>query len=212
VVIANTQDYRRVTGDLSSYDGDVMDALVDAQNEFLNQTGRKIELGTYTEDLPVYDDGRVYPSATPVTGVLDPPDATHDTISIAVAAAPGTLAAAAYGWPGYYPAYGGYAYGAYTGGYQPIPADVLVGVDRAAPMPVRTVSYTGGYAPPPSDVIRCVCEMTLYTLHPDFGLDLPVGTKSVTLGDQSITGSFGATTQYPSSVTRVIAKYTRTDP
>jgi hypothetical protein len=210
-VIASTEDYRRVTGDLTSYDGDVMDALADAKDEFLRRTGRIIELGTYTENLPIYEDGRVYPSATPVTGVLDPADAVFDRVSITVAAAPDTLAAGAYTWPGYYPAYGGYAYGP-ASGYQPIPSDVLIGVDRRPPPPVRTVNYTGGYAPPPSDVVRCVCEMAVYTLHPDFGLELPVGTTSVTLGDQSISGSFAASTQYPSSVTNVISKYTRTDP
>jgi hypothetical protein len=209
-VIASTEDYRRITNDLSSYDGDVMAALVDAADEFLRQTGRIIELGTYTEQLPVYQDGRVYPSATPVTSVLDPPDAAHDTISITVATAPDTLAAGAYTWPGYYPAYGGYAYGA-LGGYQPLPSDVLVGVDRAPPPPVRTVSYTGGRSPAPSDVVRCVCEMAGYSLHPEFGFELPAGTKSVTLGDQSITGAFQASSNWPASVTKVIAKYTRAD-
>jgi hypothetical protein len=210
-VIASTEDYRRVTGDMSSYDGDVMSMLVDAQDEFLRQTGRIIELGTYTEDLPVYEDGRVYPSATPVTSVLDPPEATFDTISITVAAAP-ALAGSGYVWPGYYPAFGGYAYGGYSGAYQPFPADVLIGVDRRPPPPTQTVSYTGGYSPAPSDVIRCVCEMAGYSLHPEFGFELPAGTKSVSLGDQSITGSFQSSSAWPASVTRVLAKYTRTDP
>jgi hypothetical protein len=205
-VIANTQDFRRITGDLTSYDGDVMVALADAQDEFLRQTGRIIELGTYTETLPVYDDGRVYPSAAPVTGVLDPPEASHDAISVATAAAFDTLAFAASTWPGYYGAYSGY------GGYQPMPGDVLIGIDQRPPTPMRTITYTGGYAPAPSDVVRCVCEMALYALHPDFSLQLPAGTTSVTLGDQSISGSFGASSSWPSSVTRVIARYTRTDP
>jgi hypothetical protein len=207
-VIATTQDYRRVTGDLDSYDGDVMVALVDAQDEFLRRTGRIIELGTHTETLPVYDDGRVYPAGTPLTGVLDPPGAAFDGFSIAIAGAFDTLAFGDYTWPGSYPARGGYAYG----GYQPYPADVLVGTDRRPPAGQRTVTYTGGYAPAPSDVLRCVCEMAAYSLHPAFGLDLPAGTKSVTLGDQSIAGSFDASSSWPPSVTRVIAKWTRADP
>jgi hypothetical protein len=127
VVIATTQDYRRLSGDRDSYDGDVMLALADAQDEFLRRTGRKIELGTYTEVLPVYEDGRVYPAATPVASVLDPAEASHDEFSIVIAAAFDTLAFGDSSWPGTYPAYGAY------GGYQPFPADVLVGTDRRPP-------------------------------------------------------------------------------
>jgi hypothetical protein len=206
-VIATTQDYRRLSGDRDAYDGDVMVALADAQDEFLRRTGRKIELGTYTEVLPVYEDGRVYPAATPVTSVLDPAEASHDEFSIVIAAAFDTLAFGDSSWPGTYPA----RYGAY-GGYQPYPADVLVGTDRRPPPGLRTVVYTGGYAPAPSDVMRCVCEMASHALHPDFGSGLPAGTTSVTLGDQSITGRFDASSAFPPSVTRVIAKYTRVDP
>jgi hypothetical protein len=210
-VIATSQDYRRITGDLNSYDGDVLTALGEAQAEFLRQTGRKIELGTYTETLPVYDDGCVYPTGTPITGVIDPASASFDEISVAVPAASSNSLDPAV-WPGYYPAYSGYAYGAYTGGYEPAPSDLLIGSDRRLPRPRRVVTYTGGYAPPPSDVIRCVCEMAAISLHPDLQLQLPGGTRSVTLGDQSVTGSFGSTTAWPPSVTSVIGKYTRTDP
>jgi hypothetical protein len=54
--------------------------------------------------------------------------------------------------------------------------------------------------------------MASHALHPDFGSGLPAGTTSVTLGDQSITGRFDASSAFPPSVTRVIAKYTRVDP
>jgi hypothetical protein len=210
-VIATTQDYRRVTGDLQSYDGDVTTALSDAQDEFLRRTGRIVELGTYTETLPIYQDGRVYPAATPVTSVLDPADAGFDDISIGVSAPGDLVTAGAYAWPGGY-GYGGYAYGSYLGGYQPVPSDVLVGVDRRPPPPRREVTYTGGFAPAPPDVVRCVCEMAYYGTHPNLTSGVPAGATSVSLGDQSVTGSFVASTQFPASVTSVIAAYTRADP
>lgn len=68
-MILSRAEYRKYTDDWESYDGDVDEALVDAQAEAERITGRKFDYNAaITETLEVYGTV-VYPSAIPVSVV-----------------------------------------------------------------------------------------------------------------------------------------------
>ena len=171
-MIVTLADYRRITGDTTSYDGDVTQALNDASTEFTNRTGRIIELGTYSEILDIYDTGKVYPMATPIMAVTDPAGLAFDDIAIQIypdwtLSGPGsaTINYGAYGpYGGGYN--GGYGGGVAYGTFGSTGAGVLTGMDRRGSQPQAQVTYSGGYATPPPDVVRCVCEMAVYAFEP----------------------------------------------
>jgi len=64
--VVSLADYRRLSGDRDSYDGDVEAALADAQNLLESRTSRFFDKGDYTEELVVSSSGWVYPSAYPI--------------------------------------------------------------------------------------------------------------------------------------------------
>lgn len=77
MAILTRAEYRRLSGDEDSYDGDVDVALVEVQIEVERITGRKFERGTYTERIPYYGT-KIYPSAVPVASVASPSGTTID--------------------------------------------------------------------------------------------------------------------------------------
>jgi hypothetical protein len=83
-MILDLQTYRRLSKDWTSYDDDVSSALVAAQSQAEDYTGRKFELDIRTETVQVFSNGRAYPAAYPVSAVSAPSGATHDTKSILV--------------------------------------------------------------------------------------------------------------------------------
>jgi hypothetical protein len=81
-MIVSIATYRRVVRDFVSFDGDVQDKLVDAQQLFEDITWRQLEREERTEQLAIYFDTNgdlSFPRATPVVSVSEPSGATVDS-------------------------------------------------------------------------------------------------------------------------------------
>lgn len=74
--VSTLADYRRITKDNTSFDGDVNEGLIKAQSFVESETDRYFDLEERTESLKLHSDGRVYPFATPVVSVSSPAEAT----------------------------------------------------------------------------------------------------------------------------------------
>lgn len=68
-------EYRKLSGDRDSYDGDVDPALVEIQDAMERYTNRKFDYGTYTEEAIWYG-STFYPAAMPVESVTVPENTT----------------------------------------------------------------------------------------------------------------------------------------
>lgn len=75
MTVVTTAQYRAITGDITTPDGDVTVALANAQEAIEDYLRRKLELGARTEICEVaYPSGFVYPLVTPIISVSDPSD------------------------------------------------------------------------------------------------------------------------------------------
>lgn len=78
MAICSRAQYRNLTNDLASFDGDVDEALANAQATLEFETDRLFEQATRTEVLRVDVDGYVYPKALPIVSVSVPANTTID--------------------------------------------------------------------------------------------------------------------------------------
>lgn len=164
MALCNIATYRRITHDAASLDADVTAALADAQaivEEHLRVPGM-LESASHTESLPVFADGRVYPTAQPVTAVATPAGMTIDPVSGAVYGAAGTVA----------------------------PGDDFLINNRGIQTrryALLEMTYTGGFTSGtlPMRHKRGICNIARELLR----ADSPVltGAKSMTVGDTSVT-------------------------
>ena len=83
--ICSVAQYRLVTRDYTSYDGDVLSALADAQSLLEEETERLFTSATRTETLAVTN-GRVWPAAVPITSVSAGGTVDVDRCSVLVSA------------------------------------------------------------------------------------------------------------------------------
>lgn len=156
-MILNTSEYRRSVDDYSSFDGDVNDALVEAQAEAERITGRVFDLGSYTESLEIYD-GHVYPRATPVSvtgGIV-----SGDSIVLGYWSRDWTNSWYSNDYSSYYP-YNRIAV-SYTGGW----------TNETAPLSLKKILYRIVK----SRLVKPAIDVSNY----------PMGTTSVSQIDQSI--------------------------
>lgn len=65
-MICDVAEYRAITQDMNSFDGDVQRALEVAQQRFEQETFRHFERGEYTEKARIHGNGQIYPRTTPV--------------------------------------------------------------------------------------------------------------------------------------------------
>ena len=160
--LVDVATYQWVTGDDVSPSGNVERALSDAQKLVEEHCRRTFEYGTYTETLDRFENGTVYPAATPIASVTTP-----------------TTTQLRFG-------------GIYVGGTGDWP-DVLTGLPAQV-----TVTYTGGYQPYgsgetpelPVKLMRVICRIAYLILHRSslIAAGVPVGAKSASVGDVSVTG------------------------
>lgn len=71
-MICTRAEYRTITGDTTTADAAVDDALAGAQRDLEEQTDRFFESATRTESLLLDKEGYVYPRALPITSVSVP--------------------------------------------------------------------------------------------------------------------------------------------
>ena len=166
--ILTTAEYRRLTGDYTSYDGDAEYVLGEVQKAMERYTNRRFDYDMYTEKLKTYD-GAIFPSAMPVEAVTvpDPGGITVNDFGIT--------------WGGYYGI--DYArnqdiYGApalvevsYTGGYKP--EDMPVELKRINAEIARRFLSAYGSGANVSTIYNALA-------------DLPAAVTSVSVGPVSI--------------------------
>lgn len=160
MTICTLATYRKLTGDMVTYDGDAVQALADAQTEIERLTERFFEQATVTETLPIRDTYRVYPSRYPVTAVTAPAGGlTDDGIGIYVGPQNNDVST------GGFEALRGGGYSGYTLGTGPFVA--YSGTPGPSlTLSTATVSYTGGYTTMPVDLQRLNAEMAMIILYP----------------------------------------------
>lgn len=186
MTICTKAEYRRRTGDSSSYDGLVDTALAKAQKLVEDKTDRFFESATRTETLTVKENGRVYPHALPLTSVSVPAGASVDGSSVIG-----------------------------TGGSWVDPDYSLNIPDWTFPATRRltsTVTYIGGYTADtmPDDVVGLVAEIAELALHPASMAGVPAGATAVTSGSHTVSGPFlGGSSSLPPAIARQLRLWAR---
>lgn len=182
-------DYVWVTKDEASWTPDVERALDDALSLVEDHLNRHFAFGTHTERLYVYRDGKVYPTNTPLATVTTP--------AVSASAIQGA--------------------GVYVGSFLPTPEIVNVGDWTAAVPPQVDVTYAGGYQPYgttngetpqlPMKVMRAICRVAWLMLHPVVLPGIPIGAKSASVGDVSVTGDLESFVAIDPSIGRDLKPY-----
>lgn len=163
-MICSLADYRKITRDTTNYDGDVLYSLEEAQEYVERYTGRLFELGTYTENLTIHPNGRVYPRALPLVSVSSP--STASIVGAAITRVQGP-------WidPDFtlnYLPYGEYYYVNGPGYLK------------------TTVTYVGGYEKVPFDIKKAVAQLAHFSLQPNPLVGIPTGASRIQVGDVEI--------------------------
>lgn len=185
MTICTLDTYRKLTGDMVTYDGDAVQALADAQTEIERLTERFFEQATVTETLPIRDGYRVLPSRYPVTAVTAPSGAVSDD-GIGIYVGPQNTDVPTGGFE----VLRGGGYGGYVNGTGPFVAYTgPPGVPNV--LHTATTSYTGGYTTIPVDLQRLNAEMAMIILYPQ-----SPANKQTTADESDTEGS-----AYPSLVT-----------
>lgn len=188
--LIHVADYRWITQDQTTPSANVERALDEALDLVEDELQRRLAFGTHTETLYVYRDGKVYPTNTPVATVTAP--------AVAATAIQGA--------------------GVYLGSFTPSPELVNVGDWTAAAPPQSSVTYTGGYQPYgttdgvtpqlPMTLARVICRVAYLIVHPSTVLSgLPVGAKSASVGDVSVSGDLTGFVAVNPSIARDLKPY-----
>lgn len=182
--VATLADYRRITRDMLSYDGEVLAELAAAQKIVEEQTDRKFESATRTETLYQYADGRVYPSALPLVSVSVPSGATIDGNSIRTPSVFSDITINS---------------DYFNNTYIPQVTVTYIGGNTA-----------GNF---PQEIVRIICQIAEFNLVSNSTLfQVPAGATSIKTGDVQILGkNLGDNTDLPSSITRVLRTWKRRD-
>lgn len=163
-MIVSVQDYRDITKDLSTVDGDVERALKNAQDSAERHTKRAFDEAEGTETLRIYANGRLLPKRYPVTEVTAPTSATPDGDAINIV-----------GHLGWYD------------------TNMLINrTERSAYLEYDTmeVTYTGGYTveTAPYDLKAIICEIAQRNMNPTTLVGVPGGATSLGSGAGSVSG------------------------
>lgn len=173
-------EYQRITGDTTTGQSAVNQALADAQQLAEERTSRTWSYGTYDETLLVFPNGLVYPSAVPIESVSIPAGATIRGHGIAV----GSL-------------------GPWSDAYIDVPwsgSPRRLDVTYSGGWTVQTLPFT---------LKQAVASGAYRMLHAVALAGVPAGAKSVSLGDASISGDLSAFDPFDRAAARALAKYTR---
>lgn len=193
--LVTASDYVRITGDSQSDAAAVTEALADAIADTAKECDRTWAYGQYTENLHLYKNGMVFPSACPIdvaqqiiagSEVFDPPTSNPGNGATSVVQGAGI-------WVGW---------------FTPLPwMPVWSGV-----IPPQTViTYWGGYAAPsvPNKLKRIWCRVAWYYLHPVTLPGLPMGAKSTGVGGVSLSGDLSIVTAHDPQLKRDLRRWTR---
>lgn len=171
--LVTVADYQQVTQDVTAEQTLVEANIGDALDMIQRECRRTILYAQYTERLYLYNNGMVYPTATPLD-VTKPVGSPAGSTNVGVFQGNGI-------WVGW---------------YMPLPAlPVWSGVVD----PQTDVTYWGGYTGPagpgpivPASLKRTVCKVAWYLTHPVVLDQLPGGVKAVSVGGVSISGDLAS--------------------
>lgn len=190
--LVSFQQYQDITGDETSDETDVLDALNDAMIDACNECKRTLPYGQYNEVQRLYKNGMVFPSATPIdptktitSGISEKIyDPTTDNSPSSVIQGQGV-------WVGW---------------FTPLPwMPVFSGV-----LPPQTqIEYYGGFtqATLPVKLRRAIASMAFYAVHPYALTSVPQGVKSMSVGGVSISGSLSSFLYQDWQIKRVLRRY-----
>jgi hypothetical protein len=186
------EDYLRITRDTDSEESDIEQALLDTLDETARKCNRTWLYGQYEENLYLYRNGMVFPSATPIdinqtivsgSEVFDPQGGVNSESVVQGA-------------------------GVWVGWFTPLPwMPVWTGV-----LPSQTVlTYWGGFAQPtvPVALKRLWARVCYHYLHPVTMPGLPMGAKSTGVGGVSISGDLSSITMSDPQLKRDIRRWSR---
>lgn len=177
--LVTAAQYQQVTKDVATDMSYVDELVAEAVEDLSHKCERTFTYGQYTESQRLYDNGMVYPSATPidinqpvVSGVEIYDPSTDNTGSSIVQGD-----------------------GIWVGWFSPLPwMPFYTGV-----VPAQTVlTYWGGFQNPlvatdrslalPSAVKRMICKVVFYRANPVMLQNMPGGVKSMSVNGVSISG------------------------
>lgn len=204
--LMTVSQYQQITGDNDSNAEDVSRELDEAIPGLSMQMRRTIGYGQYTEDCFLYDQGFVYPSATPIDPTKPIVSGAEDTQAIYN---PGSLVDVSSVIQGA---------GIWVGFFTPLPwMPIWTGVIP----PQTVVTYWGGYYPYQADpatiptgiaslppkLARIIATVAFYSLHPS--IVTTMGANNTALGGISLAGDLSSFMQFDKNLRRLIRSFTK---
>lgn len=200
--LVSVAQYRQITGDTASADDDITREIAEALIGLSMQANRTIGYGQFTEDLYLYNEGFVYPSAIPIDASKPIVSGAEDSQAIYN---PGSLVDVSSVIQGA---------GIWVGFFTPLP---WMPIWNGVIPPQTVVTYWGGYQPYqvtdgptsglPPRLARVLATIAYYTLNPSKVTTM--GAKSVSLGGISVAGDLSSFMQYDKNLRRMIRGFTR---
>lgn len=210
--LVSLAQYRSLINDIQSDDTDAVNALADALYMLSQQCKRTFPYGTYNENLYLYANGMVFPSATPIDHSMPIQSAAgiEDSNLIYNPATDGlvgegSIIQGAGVWVGWFtplpwmPVWTGVippqTYITYTGGYQPYQAtpDLITGQTPTLPPLLAFI----------------LVRITFYLLFPVMLQGMPSGVKSMSVGGVSMSGSLSSMMLVDPQLRADIRRFTR---
>jgi hypothetical protein len=179
--LVSVDDYGWITNDRANDPDDVARALDEAVTMVEVECVRTLGYGQYTENLYLYADGKVYPSAVPIdpTKPISSGEALYNP---ATDNAPGSIIQ---------------GFGVWVGWFTPLP---WMPVWQGVIPPQTNVTYMGGYHPYgvkdgttpglPPKLARVIARIAYYSQHP--AVVQAMGQKSISIGGVSISGDLSS--------------------
>ena len=194
--LLTVDDYIRLTGDSASDPSDIETFIADCLDETARKCNRTWLYGNYTENLYLYTNGMVFPSATPI-------DVNQQIVAGSEVFNPGnenvqteTSNSVVQGA------------GIWVGWFTPLPwMPVWTGVIP----PQTVVTYWGGFVQEtvPVPLKRLWARVVWNYLHPVTLDGLPLGAKSSSVGGVSLSGDLSSMTMHDPQLKRDLRRWTR---
>ena len=202
VPLVTVAQYRQITGDEASTPEDVTRELAEAQISFCMQANRTLGYGQYTENLFLYDQGFVYPSAIPIDSskpILSGAESTQAIYNPSSFVNVSSVIQGAGIWVGF---------------FTPLP---WMPIWNGVIPPQTVVTYWGGFQPYqsspgttkalPPRIARILATIAFYTLNPS--VVTAMGAHSTSLNGVSLSGDLSSFMQYDKNLRHMIRGFTR---
>lgn len=192
--LLSAEDYQWITKDNDSNPADIEQAIIDTEELTAIECTRSWRYGQYTENLFLYKNGQVFPSACPID--LNQPIKAGSEVFNPAGVGPGQPTSTIQGA------------GIWVGWFTPLPwMPVWTGV-----IPPQTiVTYWGGIMAEtmPMAMKRLFARVAWHVLHPVVLTGRPLGAKSVGIGGLSVGGDLSSMTLVDPQLKRDLKRFRR---